>query len=59
MKEIFGYIDRNKKNSYIVIFEDLNRFSRDVQVHHLLKSEFRKRGVELCCSNFEFDESPE
>ncbi|MDR1944791.1 MAG: recombinase family protein [Candidatus Peribacteria bacterium] len=59
MKELLKYIDTNKKNSYIVIFEDLNRLSRDIQVHHLLKTEFRKRGVELCCPNFEFEESPE
>jgi DNA invertase Pin-like site-specific DNA recombinase len=56
---LLKYIDTNKKNSYIVIFEDLNRLSRDIQVHHLLKTEFRKRGVELCCPNFEFEESPE
>jgi hypothetical protein len=36
MQEVYFY-------SYIVIFEDLNRLSRDIQVHSLLKAEFKKR----------------
>ena len=59
IQELFKYIDKNKKNNYIVIFEDLNRLSRDIQVHSLLKSEFKKRWVELACPNFKFEESPE
>jgi len=59
IQELFKYIDKNKKNNYIVIFEDLNRLSRDIQVHTLLKSEFKKRWVELACPNFKFEESPE
>ncbi|MDQ7023195.1 MAG: recombinase family protein [Candidatus Gracilibacteria bacterium] len=60
IKELISYIDSNKEeNSYTVIFEDLNRLSRDIQVHHLLRTEFRKRGVELQCPNFQFEETPE
>lgn len=57
--ELFKYIDENKNSSYTVIFEDLNRLSRDIQVHSLLKAEFKKRGVELASPNFQFEESPE
>lgn len=56
---LFKYIDKNKDSNYIVIFEDLNRLSRDIQVHSLLKSEFKKRWVELASPNFKFEESPE
>ena len=59
IQELFKYIDKNKQNNYIVIFEDLNRLSRDIQVHSLLKSEFKKRWTELACPNFKFEESPE
>lgn len=59
IKELINYIDTHKNNSYTVIFEDLNRLSRDIQVHHLLRAEFRKRWVELQCPNFQFEESPE
>ena len=59
IRELFKYIDENKKSDYIVIFEDLNRLSRDIQVHWLLKAEFKKRWVELASPNFQFEESPE
>jgi site-specific DNA recombinase len=59
IKELISYIDSNKDNNYTVIFEDLNRLSRDIQVHHLLRTEFRKRWVELQCPNFQFEETPE
>jgi len=59
IRELFNYIDTNKNSNYIVIFEDLNRLSRDIQVHSLLKAEFKKRWVELACPNFKFEESPE
>lgn len=57
--ELFKYIDEHKNSSYTVIFEDLNRLSRDIQVHWLLKAEFKKRWVELASPNFQFEESPE
>lgn len=59
IKELLAYIDTNKNNNYVVIFEDLNRLSRDIQVHTLLRNEFRKRWVELQCPNFQFEETPE
>lgn len=59
IQNLLKYIDTNKNNDYVVIFEDLNRLSRDIQVHNLLRNEFRKRWVELQCPNFQFEESPE
>jgi DNA invertase Pin-like site-specific DNA recombinase len=59
INELLAYIDVNKQDNYVVIFEDLNRLSRDIQVHGLLRSEFKKRWVELACPNFQFDETPE
>lgn len=59
IKNLFKYIDENKNSNYMVIFEDLNRLSRDIQVHSLLKAEFKKRWVELASPNFQFEESPE
>jgi hypothetical protein len=37
----------------------LNRLSRDIQVHHLIKNEIKKRNTQLACMNFEFEETPE
>ena len=59
IQELFKYIDEHSDENYVVIFEDLNRLSRDIQVHWLLRSEFKKRWVELACPNFKFEETPE
>ena len=59
IQALFKHIDNNPKNNYIVIFEDLNRLSRDIQVHNLLRNEFKIRWVNLHCPNFQFKESPE
>ena len=59
IRKLFDYIDENLFETYVVIFEDLNRFSRDVEVHSKLKREFKKRRVELKCPNFTFEDTPE
>jgi len=57
--KLFKYIDNKKNQNYIVIFDDLNRLSRDMRVHNRLKDEFAKRWVELYCPTFKFEDSPE
>ncbi len=59
IRELLRYIDTHNFNEYVVIIEDLNRLSRDIQVHHLLKEEFKKRNTTLACVNFKFENSPE
>jgi len=59
MKELLNYIDTHPLDDFVVIFDDLSRFARDVAVHIRLKAEFSSRGVKLECLNFNFDESPE
>ncbi len=59
IKKLFDYLDVNFLEKYTVVFEDLNRFSRDVEVHSKLKREFKSRWVELKCPNFQFEDSPE
>lgn len=59
MRQLLEYIDSHPSDKYIVIFDDLSRFARDVQVHIQLKLEFEKRGVKRECLNFGFDDSEE
>jgi len=60
MKELLNFLDRNQSERYFVIFDDLKRFARDVEVHFRLKTELVKlRAVKLRCLNFNFDDSPE
>lgn len=59
MHALLNYIDDHSHENYVVIFDDLSRFARDVKVHIQLKAEFASRGVKLECLNFNFDDSDE
>jgi len=59
MKNLIAYLDKYPTDEFVVIFDDLSRFARDVKVHIQLKSELIGRGVKMECLNFNFDDSPE
>lgn len=59
MREMLDFIDAHAHKNYVVIFDDLSRFARDVEFHLKLRAAFKVRGVKLRCLNYNFDESPE
>ena len=59
MKELLAYIDASPHKEFLVVFDDLKRFARDVEFHLKLRTAFRVRNVDLRCLNYNFDESPE
>ena len=59
MRELIAYIDAHPHQKFLVIFDDLKRFARDVEFHIKLRAAFRTRNVALHCLNFNFDDSPE
>lgn len=59
MSALLSYIDSNPHKKYVVIFDDLSRFARDVTFHIKLRAEFKARDVVLRCLNYNFDDSPE
>ena len=59
MKELVAFLDGHPFEKYVVIFDDLKRFARDVLVHWQLKAHLLSRGVTLECPNFHFEDSPE
>src|SRR3989338_9409684 len=59
MKELLEYIDARPHKKFVVVFDDLKRFARDVEFHLKLRTAFRARDVILRCLNYNFDESPE
>lgn len=59
MRDLLNYIDTNPHNEYVIVFDDLKRFARDVEFHLKLKTAFRSRNVSLKCLNYEFDDTPE
>lgn len=59
MKEMLSYIDKNPHQKFLVVFDDLKRFARDVEFHLKLRAAFKARSVKLRCLNYNFDDTPE
>jgi site-specific DNA recombinase len=59
MRELLSYIDSHPHKKFVVIFDDLKRFARDLEFHWKLRSTFQSRDVVLLCLNHNFDDSPE
>jgi len=59
MKQLISHLDKNLTEKFVIIFDDLSRFARDLKVHLLLRSELISRGVKLESPNFVFEDSPE
>jgi site-specific DNA recombinase len=58
MRELLTYIDEHPQ-PYVVIFDDLKRFARDLKFHWELRAEFQSRDLTPECLNFTFEETPE
>jgi len=59
MASLMQFVDRNAHGQYVLIFDDMSRFARDVNEHFLLRQAFDQRGIELACPNFSFENTPE
>ncbi len=59
MVKLIEFLDDHPKEKFVVIFDDLKRFARNVEVHIRLKKELvEKREARLECLNFKFDDTP-
>jgi len=59
MQLLIEYLDARVHENFIIIFDDLSRFARDVQVHIQLKSELISRGAKLECLNLKLEDTAE
>ncbi|MDP2649662.1 MAG: recombinase family protein [bacterium] len=59
MQKLINFLDTHPTEQFIIIFDDLARFARDLKVHLQLKSELVSRGAQLESPNFIFENSPE
>ncbi len=59
MTALLKYLDDHWESKYVVIFDDLKRFARDVGVHRKLRAELHARDARLRCLNYQFDDSAE
>ena len=59
MKRLINYLDEHSTEQYVIIFDDLARFARSLEVHLKLRKELIDRGAKLECLNFNFEDSAE
>jgi len=59
MQALIAFLDKYPTERYIVIFDELSRFARDLKVHLQLKSELVGRGAILESPNFHFEQNEE
>ena len=59
MVNLLQFLDKNKAKRYVVIFDDLKRYSRDTEFHLRLRREMQRRNAIRICLNFNFEDSPE
>ena len=59
MSDLLDFVDQNAHENFVVVFDDLSRFARDVNAHFLLRQAFDQRGIGIECPNFTFDDTPE
>lgn len=59
MQNLINYIDKNPEKKYVVVFDDLKRLARSIEVHLRIKAELSGRGATYECPNFRVEDSPE
>ncbi|MEL6259292.1 MAG: recombinase family protein, partial [Pseudomonadota bacterium] len=59
MVALLDYLDTHSDERFVVVFDDLKRYSRDVLFHLKLRLEMEARGATRECLNFDFADTPE
>ncbi|MEL6171837.1 MAG: recombinase family protein [Pseudomonadota bacterium] len=59
MVALLKFLDDNPHENYVVIFDDLKRYARDVEFHLVLRRQMAERGAKRECLNFPFEDTPE
>ena len=59
MMALLDHLRKNKRNQYIILFDDLKRLSRDTRYYLELRDLITGYGAKLECLNFRYDDSPE
>lgn len=59
MVALLAFLDAHPTERFVVIFDDLKRYARDVEFHLKLKREMDARSAIRECLNFNFQDTPE
>ncbi len=59
MVALLSYLAAKPRTQFVVIFDDLKRFSRDLEFHWQLRRKFETYGAKIECLNFKLDDTPD
>ncbi len=59
MVALLDYLDARPHEKFVVIFDDLKRYSRDVEFHLKLRRLMAERNATRECLNYNFEDTPE
>ena len=59
MVDLLAFLDKHIEINFIVIFDDLKRYARDVEFHLKLRRLMAERGAVRECLNYNFEDTPE
>lgn len=59
MVALIAYLDARSDEDFVIVFDDLKRFARDIEFHKKLRRTLDSRGARPECLNFRFEDTPE
>lgn len=59
MVALLAYLGAKPRENFVIIFDDLKRFSRDVEFHWKLRRELEAHGATIACLNMKLEDTPE
>ncbi|MEO0995513.1 MAG: recombinase family protein, partial [Pseudomonadota bacterium] len=59
MVALLAYLEARSETDFVIIFDDLKRFSRDIEFHKKLRRTLEVHGARPECLNFRFEDTPE
>ena len=59
MVALLAYLQARSNERFVIIFDDLKRFARDIEFHKKLRRTLDQFGARPECLNFKFEDTPE
>lgn len=59
MVALLAYLEARRDSDFVIIFDDLKRFARDIEFHKKLRRTLNAHGARPECLNFRFEDTPE
>ncbi|MEM0922125.1 MAG: recombinase family protein [Pseudomonadota bacterium] len=59
MVALLAYLAAKPETEYVIVFDDLKRFARDVEFHMKLRRTLHSHDASIECLNYKFEETPE